>query len=376
MAKSKQEKDLAAKIAQVKNEIRRRGGPKKAPGFAKQLAALEAQLKQIQNPPNPPPTGGNDTVKPTDPPSDSGGNQGNSGQQPDQPGNDANPDQGQSDDSTITNPVNPGNVANEDDRTALERVKALLAEGESFGRRLANEFYATGSLGRMDVKLTDDEVAAMAAAKQQLQMFRDPTALELEALNASRQGLMGFDAPEMAAMRSQAREMIGRETQGAMRQLAKQQANRQVFGSAALAQQNLLRQGGVRETRNLERDLLVKNIEAKRMAREQFGNLTSQVEGARAARTANATSQLGALSTSQGDTLRKLGEFNLNQAAAEKAGQIGSIFGGIGTITGQTGLLRGENMANQQYLDSQEFQDKMLDLIRRAMREQNNALGG
>lgn len=318
---------------------------------------------------------------------------------------------------SVVDNVGTGGVANPDDAAAIQRALDIIGVGEDFGRNIGEEFYADGSLGRVAETLTPEEQnalnlvkdfagtagnqsqqAADLIAKQQgiLDNAQQLSPLELEALGISREALQGLSAPQLEALRSQARANITGTYQSNARQLAKAQANNQVFGASATAQNRLNNQDRVRETRNLERDLLIKDIDIKQQARNDFTNLVTQTENARAGRTNAASGQLSntittdeatrktaqnnanqnyaATSTSLGDRLRQLQEFNLGQSAAEKAGQVGSIFGGIGAISNQRGLLAGEDFANKQFLESQEVQDKIFQIVQDALKKGNSSL--
>lgn len=317
--------------------------------------------------------------------------------------------------SGTINPNVPG--LSPEDTAAMERVKAMLGIGEAFGRKVANEFYATGSLGRQAEDITDAEKAALARARefasvagtqsqdmrsllgQQQSILSDArnlSPIELEALGIARNALPGLDAAENNALRSAARENINREVSAQARDLAKVQARSGTFGAAAGAQNRLLGQDRVRQTRNLERDLLVQNIGIKEAARNAFTNLVTNTEGNRAGRTNAASSTLAntlttdeanrktaqnaanvseaGLAQSSGDRLRQLREFNLSQLAAEKAGQIGSIFGGIGTVTGQRGLLAGEEYADKELQAAIDAQNKIIELMNKSLKEQKSVL--
>jgi len=339
------------------------------------------------------------------------------------------PDNGSGTGSTVSGDVQQGSPnadvidpdtagLSPEDAAAVKRLKGLLQTGETYGRNLAEEFYSPGSLGRVAEELTPDEIAALNQMKQLaatvgiqspemqelissqrglLEKAQKYSDLELEALGVARSNLDGLTPQEMEALRSQGKAQIFGQVQSATRQLAKSQAQGQVFGSAATAQKNALNRQGIQETRNLERDLMVKNIDIKQAAKEQFGNLVAQTEANRANRTnaasgqlsstiqgdegsrrsasVAATGQYGNLSATLGDRLSKLREFNLGQAAAEKAGQVGSIFGGIGTILGQSGLLRGEAFADKQFVASQAAQDRILEIISKSLSASNKATG-
>lgn len=335
----------------------------------------------------------------------------------------------------LADTVDTSEVENEDDKEALERFKDLFGVGEKLGRSLASEFYAPGSLGRMEEQLSPEERDALLYLRQQAasagartpqeqaaldnmrqradQAFQqtpemqeliarqlayekiagDFTPLEQEAINNARNALGGLSAPENTAIREQARRGINQEYAGQLMALQKIQAANQVRGAAAGAQFQQLGQGKVQSQRMLEQDILAKNIEEKRLARESFNNLVGQRTDAASsrklqagqnaantmvsdfsARQAAGTGLLGAygsqLTTQRkiegdernaanelyttganraGDTLRGISQYNLSQLAAEKAGQIGSIFGGIGAATQQAGLIRGEMFAEKSF---------------------------
>lgn len=325
---------------------------------------------------------------------------------------------GNTDTPTTTTPTTGGGVMATDDASILERVRKLISEGETYGQGLADRFYADGSMGRVAETLTPDEQAALNSiktfaanagnqspevaaliAQQQgiLNNAQQYSPYETEALDVNRAALAGLSAPEYQALRSQANEQINGAFQQAARQMAKAQAANQVFGAAATAQNNILGQNRVKEARNLERDLIVKDVEIKRAARNDFTNAVNQTEATKAGRTNAASGQLSNtinsdqsnrntaqnqananLSTTSmglGDRLRQLQEFNLNQAAAEKAGQIGSIFGGIGAIADQRGLLAGEGFANNQFIESQDVQSKIFEIVQKALKSGGTTLG-
>lgn len=303
------------------------------------------------------------------------------------------------------------------DAEIIARAKGIIGEGEAFGRRLGNEFYADGALGRQKEELSPDEVQALAklqaltgTAGQQSDFVRNLlaqqqgiltdaqqlSALEQEALNVSRNALQGLRAPELEAMRSAARENILGQAQAEARAMAKAQARNMVTGAAATAQRRLLGQDQIRETRNLERDLLIKDVDIKAAARNAFTNLATQTEANRAGRTnaasgqlaqtgltdeanrrsaeATATANYASGASNAGDRLRQLQQYNLDQAAAERAGRIGSIFTGVGTITGQRGLLAGEDFANKEWLESQAVRDQIFDIVRQSLKQQKGTL--
>jgi hypothetical protein len=132
--------------------------------------------------------------------------------------------------------------------------------------------------------------------------------------------------------------------------------------------------------RGVTRDLLAKQVDEQRFAREAFNTLVGNFEGNRANREQAATKiyadtlgqtegnefnqKLGAQglqsSTQQfADVFKRQGsQFNLDQAAKEKAGQVGSILGGVSSISGIQGSLKAEDLAEQLRKDSIDQMEK------------------
>lgn len=401
-----------AALTGIENEIKRRGGATAAPNFEAQRVSLSQYITALENPDywtiN---SDGTTTAKQPTPgtPSNPGGTPA--------PGTPTNPPTSPTPSTDTINPNASGLSA--EDQAALARVKALLGQGENMGRQLAKEFYSDGSLGRLDPSLSSQETDALARLKEiagsagsQSQDVTDLltrlkgtadqsgqlTSLEEEALGVARGALAGLSAPQIQALREAAHEKIAASFQQQARQLAKVQAAGGTYGAVAGAQQRLLGRDAVQQNRNLERDLLIQDIQEKDAARQQFVNLATATQGARDSRTNNSNSMLSStvlgdqnnrlnaqnqagsnyanFAGATGNAQRSVGEFNINQAAAEKAGQLGAIFGGMGTVTNQRGLIAGEDYANTALQEQIASQDKMLKLIADALKKQGIALNG
>lgn len=84
----------------------------------------------------------------------------------------------------------------------------------------------------------------------------------------------GLQAKELAAIRGQAQQQIRGQTQSDLRRLQAIQGRQGVKGGLAAAQQRATLQQGAQNQTNLERDLIMQNIEARRQG---LGDLSSDV---------------------------------------------------------------------------------------------------
>ena len=99
--------------------------------------------------------------------------------------------------------------------------------------------------------------------------------------------------------------------------------------------------------KGLERELLVENVQEKNRRLSALQDLVNQSESNEFTRRTTALNNLGTQQNYQGqvDTARK--QYNQGQASAERAGQVGAIFGAQGAMTGLTGGLRAEEIASR-----------------------------
>lgn len=282
----------------------------------------------------------------------------------------------------------------------IKKIQTEIGVGEDFGRAVGDEFFSDGSLGRIETgpgqefqdfltQLKDLQVKAgtrsgettglLSQQQADLDRARLLSDLEKESLGIARGALGGLSTQENEALRSLAAENLNRETQASLRELSRLQGGR-VRGAAATAQQANVLSGRVQQERLLGRDLIAQNINEKRLAREAFTNLVTQTEQNRTGRTADfskifadtlaevegrefkqqaLSDQLfGSAAQFKDQFVRQGDQFNLDQLAKEKAGQVGSILGGVGTITGLSGGFRAEDFAKELLQKSLQEQNK------------------
>lgn len=168
----------------------------------------------------------------------------------------------------------------------------------SSARPFAEANFAPGSLGRLSEE--------RSAESQDL----------LERRKASLQGL---SAQENQAARDQLFQSVNQDTQSNLRSLRGLQGASGQTGSSAVTQQIGVMGAGQKTRADLERDLLLKNVEMKRQ-------------------------NLGDYETSLGNVQAKEGDaklFNLGQVAQEKAGLLSTQFGLAELAQAERASLRG-----------------------------------
>ena len=140
-------------------------------------------------------------------------------------------------------------VASTDPRAGLSAgTRTILQEAEAGKATLGAEF-EEGALGRLDAGRTADIS---------------------QVIEGRRAALGGLAAPEAQALRERAVQGIQRGTQTALRQLRGQQAGAGVRGASATAQQAQVLGAGQQAQANVERDLFLQNIQAKREGLSAF----------------------------------------------------------------------------------------------------------
>lgn len=215
----------------------------------------------------------------------------------------------------------------EKEETRTETTKSRIAEGLKLGKELLPE----GKLGRAKSSTELERVDTGAIRQGRSQEIADIIARR-------KQNLSGFTAGEEQAKRDIGAEQIGRQTEGARRQLQAAQARTGVRGGTASAQQLEAILAGTKTRANFERDLFLENVNLRRDA---LNKLESSVTGAEAseAQRSLARSDLLRFNVNQQAQEQQLKaeqeRFNLQQAARESFGQ-------IATGTAFASLLAGE----------------------------------
>lgn len=206
---------------------------------------------------------------------------------------------------------------------------------------LASPVIKTGDEGRQ--VMMDDFQAGSKIGKDLIQPGSLGRLGELSdiktALSGARELAGGLSAPEMQAQRDVASQNINTSTEQARRRLAAAQARAGVRGATAGAQQAGIIGQGIQAQQGLERDLLLRNREAKSQGIQQLSQLATgvgQFDLSQAARekfapisTGLAFSQLGA--TQRGTLAAAQASTNAANAQiqANKPGLLGSLLGGI-----------------------------------------------
>lgn len=216
-----------------------------------------------------------------------------------------------------------------------------LARGKSGTGQLAAPSIQTGEAGRK--VMMDDFSAGSKIGRDLIQpgsLGRLGEVADVQtALQGARELAGGLTGAEMQAQRDIASQNINLSTEQARRRLAAAQARAGVRGATAGAQQAGIIGQGIQAQQGLERDLLMRQREARRQGVQDLAQLATgvgQFDLSQAARekfapisTGLAFSQLGA--TQRGTLAAAQATTNAAniQAQANKPGLFGKLFGGL-----------------------------------------------
>jgi hypothetical protein len=197
------------------------------------------------------------------------------------------------------------------------RISSALSAGKAKGE----EFIPTGSLGRIK-----EEVGRLKEG----QFETGPSADVQEILKRRRAALEGFSGKETEERRAKGVEEIGRASEQQRRRLQAIQARTGVRGGTAAAQQAQGLQQALKGRADFERDLFLANEQAKRDALSSYeGSVLASERSEFEKKSANVS----------------LSQFNLQQAAQERFGQISTSLGFAQLVEGDVASQRAAEAA-------------------------------
>jgi len=244
----------------------------------------------------------------------------------------------------------------------IDRFNKTVDIGKGFGNGLIDDLGLRGDfLGRIDEGPGADYYADLARVRELSANAGNLSPLDEEALGYARLGINGLDSAENAAIRSRAVQGIDQQFGQQRQQLLRYQGG---MGSALqrAAQISDLGSKRVGAQRELERDILVENIQQKKDARLAFSNLTNSVGARQDSRVQNLAGLLQS-GNQFADSMKMQGQqFNTGTAAQENAARTGALVGGIGTTMSTLGGYQAE-----------EFQNRALQEALQAKREEIEA---
>lgn len=243
-----------------------------------------------------------------------------------------------------------------------KQMEDMLGPNTGAAKDLADQFYAPGSLGRVDSGMEEyvdengitrtrrvgETQEALDRSKGIMDQYGQRSPEMQDAIDRNKSLLQGYDAPEMQAIREQASKGLNTQYQTQMRQLTQNQARAGVRGASAVAQGRNLDRQRMETQGDLEQNLFVKNADEKRRALGDYTNLIGNTTQAEYSRSSGAQeSYANQLARQRQDELGRA-QTNLGQTAAENAGRLGTYLGGIGAGEARAGRLEAERNARRQ----------------------------
>jgi hypothetical protein len=185
------------------------------------------------------------------------------------------------------------------DQTALAEKYSVAREGDmAKGRARGQELFGEGKLGRINAERSADISDVIARRKSMLE---------------------GYTPEEKNAMRDENIRSMQRQTEGQARSLRGAQAASGVRGATASAQNVQLAKGQQDQSRQMERDLFLKNADARRAA---LGAFEQSATGAEATETSKQQYNIGQKNAElQAQLATEFGYANLGSADRAAAAQ-------------------------------------------------------
>lgn len=170
-----------------------------------------------------------------------------------------------------------------------EKILASQRELEEAQRRAQTQEYSNVA-GRND--LIRDQIAGRMRGQNLFGDERQLTSGSMDVLGRRADLSQGLNAREMDAARTQGRNEVNANTQGQLRQLQAIQGAQGLKGGLAASQQARVLGEGGRRVQDMERDLVLANIQARRQGIQDYsGELNRRLFGIQASETGQA--QLG-----------------------------------------------------------------------------------
>lgn len=205
-------------------------------------------------------------------------------------------------------------AAKREDQARISQAQGRIEAGQELAQSLIPE----GSLGRID----ENQV-------------RQGRSADIADIIAQRKKIaeQGLAREEVQAERAKASEEINRQSETQRRRLAAIQATQGIRGGTATAQQSELLLQSLQARAGVERDLFLQSEQVKR---EALGQLEQSVSAAEASEASRQAARI------------QLQQFNLQQAAKERFGQVSTALGFAGMVSGDEASQRALEAARSQ----------------------------
>lgn len=213
--------------------------------------------------------------------------------------------------------------------TDQEAINRLLGPGVQGASALGKQIFGEGSLGRLGYAGPDSQnVVDQYKGIYNQYASGQPSQATQDILAQYKSGLQGYMAPELQGMREQAQRGLDTAYTAQLRDLQRVQGS---SGGRLQAAGQVMQLGAKRNQAQgqLEQDLLVKNADEmqKRLGAYNLANTTAE-QNAFSQRNDTLDAYQKALAAQRTDTLNT-NIYNNTQAANEKSGYLGTLFGGL-----------------------------------------------
>lgn len=235
-----------------------------------------------------------------------------------------------------------------DYKSNLAAAAAQRKAGMDEGRKMGEEFFAKGSLGRVDEKRAQEIKDLIAARGSQAKVAGQRSTGMQDIVARRQQALQGFSPAELQAMKEQQQGALNAQNQLAQRQMRAQQASSGIRGGAAMAAQSALQQNAQREMARGARELALQNIGQKEKALGSYESTLGGQEQSEFQRQQMAQKALEDITGgARADELKRQ-TFNIGQGTQEKMGKLASILGMAGLSSQEAAAAAQQALGSQQ----------------------------
>lgn len=257
---------------------------------------------------------------------------------------------------------------------AKSTTQQTMADAESAGRRIADEYIPAGTFGQVETGITPEMQQYLTRLNEWAKISGDYTANEQMGIDQLKSGLGGYLAPELQAMREQRLREMDSEVATQQRQAALAAARGGVRGAYAGAQQGAISQQAVQTRGDMEQDLFAKNADVIQSRKEAFNNIVNQTEQARFGRKQNSESLYGSMQGGEENVQRALEQFNIGQKTNEATARSSTALAGAGTYAGLYGTQYGLDEATKAREETNRANDENFRLLREQLKLQREQL--
>ena len=240
-------------------------------------------------------------------------------------------------------------------------AEKLLSDSLAYGDTLSNKYIDDSAFEELGLGRTQEEQDALNAAKSEYQSASSRSADATLALSKFKEALSGLSSEEGTALREGARAELDKEYAAKQNQARALAIKSGARGGAVAAQAGIMARDRAKAQKELSRDFVLKNVDIKNQALQNFGGYVRGLESDEASRRQAASRDLSTQTNVQTD--RDLGkqQFNIGQRQNKVNARLTAALGGAGVAAGAIQGQQGTDAAYENVKAQLELAKKQLE---------------